>query len=360
MRVIRSGLRRLRDDQEGAVVMIVAVSLLVLLGMLVLTVDLGRGVAYRRQVVNGTDAAALAAAQQCALGNGTLAAQDAANVVLAQNVDLPVAVTSIVMPECDTPAGTEPKFVTVTTSADIDYFFAPIFGFQSGSIGTRSVALWAASQINPVPIMVDQDQLEACGIVLNEPPPEDQEPCPLEYDKDTLGEPSWGALGLPWWGDRDAWLDPQKCGMDANMLIDIIANGGYTEPLDLNGNPPGGEPTYVCVDNGLSDSVWSALEGQTLIFPVIDVDTSEGYIVPPNSKPTSPEERYCTGADVLPANKACLIHTVNVIGWLVLHVIDTGNAGSTITVESVTDITTGGWVPEGQVDVGIRSVRLVE
>lgn len=360
MRVIRSRLMRLRDDQDGAVVMIVAVCLMIFLGMLVLTVDLGRGVAFKRQVVNGTDAAALAAAQQCALGNGTFAAQDAANTVLGQNVDLPVAITSIEMPECDTPAGTEPKFVTVTTSADIDYFFAPIFGIESGDIATRSVAIWAAAQINPVPIMVDQDQLEACGIVLNEPPPEDQDPCPLEYDKDALGEPSWGALGLPWWGDRSAWLDSQKCKMDANTLIDIISNGGYTEPLDLNGNPPGSAATYVCVDNGLSDSVWSALEGQTLIFPVIDVDTSEGYIVPPNSKPNPPEERYCTGADVLPANKDCLIHTVNVIGWLVLHVIDTGNAGSTITVETVTDITTGGWVPEGQVDVGIRAVRLVE
>jgi hypothetical protein len=360
MRMIRTRLTRLRDEQDGAVVMIVAVCLAIFLGMLVLTVDLGRGVAYRRQVVNGTDAAALAAAQQCALGNGEPAAREAAAAVFGANVELGFELTVDIPPECATPAGTEPKFVTVTSSAEIDYFFAPIFGISSGNIATRSVAMWAAAQINPVPIMVDQDQLEACGIVLNEPPPEDQEPCPLEYDKDTLGEPSWGALGLPWWGDRSAWLDPQKCGMDANTLIDIISNGGYTEPLDLNGVPPGSLATYVCVDNGLSDSVWSALEGQTLIFPVIDIDTSEGYIVPPNSKPTSPEERYCTGADVLPANKDCLIHTVNVIGWLVLHVIDTGNAGSTITVESVTDITTGGWVPEGQVDVGIRAVRLVE
>ncbi|MGH2589589.1 MAG: pilus assembly protein TadG-related protein, partial [Actinomycetota bacterium] len=254
MRVIRTRLMRLRDEQDGAVVMIVAVCMLVFLGMLVLTVDLGRGVAYRRQVVNGTDAAALAAAQQCALGNGEPAAREAAAAVFGANVQLDFELLVDIPPECATPAGTEPKFVSVTSSAEIDYFFAPIFGISSGNIATRSVAMWAAAQINPVPIMVDQDQLEACGIVLNEPPPDDLDPCPLEYDKDALGEPSWGALGLPWWGDRSAWLDPQKCGMDANTLRDIILNGGYTEPLDLNGTPPGTAPTYVCVDNGLSDS----------------------------------------------------------------------------------------------------------
>jgi Flp pilus assembly protein TadG len=363
MRVIRSAIARVRHEEQGAVLFIVAVSLLTFVGMLVLTVDLGRGVAYRRQMVNGTDAAALAAAQQCALGNGTLAAQDAATAVFLQNVSLrPAEITSIVMPECENPAGTEPKTVTVTTRADISYFFAPIFGVETGDVATSSTAIWAAGRINPVPIMIDQEQLDACQIPWNEPPDEDQPPreCDLDYDKDTLGEPAWGTLGLPWWGERDAWLDPQKCSIDANTLKDIIAAGGYDAPLDLTPPGDGSQPTYTCVENGLSDSVWAELENGTFIFPVIDIDTSEGYIVPPNSIPNPPSARYCTGATVLPSNKDCKIHTVNVVGWVLLHVTDTGNHGSTITVETVTETTTGGWVGQGHVDIGIRQVRLVD
>ena len=64
-----TGPRRLHREESGAVLMIVAIAMLVLVGMLVLTVDLGRMVAVKREMVAGADAAVLAAAQQCALGN---------------------------------------------------------------------------------------------------------------------------------------------------------------------------------------------------------------------------------------------------------------------------------------------------
>jgi Flp pilus assembly protein TadG len=48
MRVRGFSLARLRDDDQGAVLAIVAISLLVLLGMLVLTFYLGHGVASSR------------------------------------------------------------------------------------------------------------------------------------------------------------------------------------------------------------------------------------------------------------------------------------------------------------------------
>lgn len=64
----RGGVLRGRDD--GAVSMLVAVLLAggVLLGMAALTVDVGLIHAERRELQNGADAAALAVAQQCALG----------------------------------------------------------------------------------------------------------------------------------------------------------------------------------------------------------------------------------------------------------------------------------------------------
>ena len=336
MRVSRG---RLREDERGAVVMVLAIVLVVVVGMLVLVVDLGRGVAYKRQVVTGTDAAALAAAQQCALGNGTEAATLAAGDVLDQNVDLAASITGIEMPDCDVPAGPGLRTVTVTTSASIEYFFAPIFGIDSGSIGSEAVAAWGPSaEANPIPISVSLDQLLSCGIVPNEPPVEDI-PCTIEYPKDTLEEPRWGVLDLSNWNDPNA----APCMVSANDLINIISNGGWPDELQLNGDPPGSEPTYTCVDNGVSFSVWASLTGGTYIFPVIDVPTSLGH---------SPD---CTGVEL-----TCRIDTANVVGWVVLHVVEVDQHAATVRFESTTELTTGGGIPGGAFDFGVRGIRLVD
>jgi Flp pilus assembly protein TadG len=352
---IRARFARLRDQEAGAVMLIVGLSLTVFLGMLVLTVDIGRGVAFKRQVVNGTDAAALAAAQQCALGNGSVAAQNAANTVLAQNVQLPVAVSGIEMPECDSPQGTDLKTVTVTTNADIEYFFAPIFGVADGDIATHAVAIWGvAASANPVPITVDMQQLLDCGIVPGSPPDPDEEiECELEYPKDTLQEPRWGVLDFEHWGDPDA----APCSVSAAELKAMIDAGGYPQGVELNGDPPGSAPTMTCVDNGLSFSVWNSMEGRTLIFPVIDIQTSTGTVKPGGGNVP------CTGADI-PALKAqkkdCQIDTVNVIAWIVLHVENVNQNGATVTFDSNTELTTSGGIPGGTIDFGVRAVRLVD
>ena len=85
MRMTDGGLPRLHREERGAVLMIVAISLVVLIGMLVLTADLGRMVASRRDFVRASDAASLAAAQQCAEANGEAAALAAANATATSN-----------------------------------------------------------------------------------------------------------------------------------------------------------------------------------------------------------------------------------------------------------------------------------
>ena len=85
MRVRRLGFVRVRDEERGATLAIVAISLICLLGMLVLTFDLGRGVALKRNMVNGADAAALAAARECGLAHGDVAAKQAAADLVADN-----------------------------------------------------------------------------------------------------------------------------------------------------------------------------------------------------------------------------------------------------------------------------------
>jgi hypothetical protein len=357
----RSLVARVHGEERGAVLMIVALLLLALLGMLVLTVDLGRGVAFKRQLVTGADAAALAAAQQCALGNGSGAATAAGDDVLALDVDLGGLGATYVMPGCDDPdAPAEDRFVEVVATADIDYFFAGIFGIDSGDIAARAVAIYGpVPEAFPIPITVDEQQLlDNCGITAGDPPADGVEDCELTYPKDTLQEPRWGVLDLSQWGDEDA----APCSVDANTLAEIIANGGWPDPLPPN--------NYDCLDNGLSFSVWDSMEGKILTFPVIDFERSTGTFKP-NNPPLGGED--CTGEDVddptdpaVVAGFDCEIDTAFVIGFIQLLVESVVNSGSTVVVETdYLGITTGGGTPclPGQncpADFGIRAVRLVE
>jgi Flp pilus assembly protein TadG len=353
MRVGRLSLARIRRDEQGAVLMIVALSLLVLLGMLVLTVDLGRSVAIKRQMVNGTDAAALAAAQQCALGKGSSSAASSASAVLAEN-RAGATVTTFTAPQCDNPVDGQPKFVVVESSTPVDYYFAPIFGFDEGVVAARAVAQWGAvGETNPVPITVDNEQLLNCGIVQNAPPPDELD-CDLTYPKDALQEPRWGVLDLSQWGDADA----APCSVDANTLKEIIESGGW----------PGGplpEDNYDCLDNGLEFSVWDSMEGRILTFPVIDINLSTGT-VKPNKPPLGGQD--CTGAEIESLRVDgydCQIDTAYVIGFISLLVNSVVNNGSTVEVDTTyLGPTTGNGVPcppdRDCTDFGLSAVRLVE
>jgi hypothetical protein len=140
----------------------------------------------------------------------------------------------------------------------------------------------------------------------------------------------------------------------ASDSIDIIDNGGTFDPLPA--------PAYDCMDNGLSDSVWEALEGNILLFPVLDLDMSEGT-VKPNSGPLGGTD--CTGADIDSLRAQgydCQIDTAYIVGWIQLVVtsVDKQGADISITVD-YQGITTGGGIPGEDVsDFGVRAVRLVD
>lgn len=64
-------MRRLIRDESGVAMVLVAVSMLTLLGMAALVIDVGELYEERRQLQNGADAAALAIANECADNSGT-------------------------------------------------------------------------------------------------------------------------------------------------------------------------------------------------------------------------------------------------------------------------------------------------
>ena len=348
---MRSASHRLRQEESGAALMVVAVCLLVLMGMLVLVVDLGRAVAIKRQMVNGSDSAVLAAAQQCAMGNSVDDAEDAADAVLANNRS-DATVVAFDAPGCGAPPD-GPELVTVESTVNLDYFFAGIFGFESGPVVSRAVAVWGVTQEgHAVPITVDLEQLNQCGIMPDDPP-DTATDCQIDYPKDALTEPRWGTLDLEHWGDPDA----APCSTSAGTLKSQIDNGGFSEPLPA--------PAFTCMDNGLSDSVWEAMVGKTLLFPVMDLAQSTGT-VKPNSGALGGTP--CSGADIEDLRAQgydCQIDTAYIVGWIELFVADVNKHGSDLSVDyEYAGFTTTPGVPcdtpPCPMGFGAHGVRLVE
>jgi hypothetical protein len=226
----RLGHRRRLDEERGAVLMIAAICLVVLLGMLVLVFDLGRGVAIRRSMVSASDSAALAAAQQCVMGNGTSAASAAAAELVASN-KTGATVTSFSAPECDAPQTMGPKFVTVQSTFTMEYFFAQIFGFESGPVTTQAIAQYGPvmSVLSPVPIRISESGLTSC-VAAGE-----DGACYLGFDNSDSGAEAnsqWGILNFP-----------QGWPVDSNNDNCTSNAGGFAE-TDLYIQEDPGAPSF--------------------------------------------------------------------------------------------------------------------
>lgn len=358
---MRALMRRAHDREEGAIAMIVAVSLVFLVGMLVLVFDLGRSVAAQRDMENATAAAALAAAQECALGNGSTSAQGASDdLLLANTANWGTATTPpIVAPQCNAVTTGGPKTVSVSSSVEVDYFFAQIFGLTSGTVGYTAMAEWGPiTKANPVPITVNYQALVGCEIPTVKPPAGETRACELTYPKDQFSNPAWGILNLAEWNRVTPETD---CHVSNADIVSIIEAGGWPgDQVPLNEppfNPDSGQgvPTYDCLDNGLQFDSWATLQGRVLTFPVVDIPTS--------ITDASSQTQF---QDCVPVHPhTCDITNADVIGFIPLKVDhvencadELGAAAVCVTVEWSPTINEG--VPgQSDLDFGDDAVVLI-
>jgi Flp pilus assembly protein TadG len=277
MRVRRFSLIRLRDEERGAVAAIVAICMICLIGMLVLTFDLGHGVALKRNMVNGADAAALAAARECGLAHGEAKAKQAAADLLVDNNEaatlLPGADGFEINPSPAQCSGApnpnpdaDPNTVTVTATVPVEYFFAPIFGFNNGTVVATATATWEAGVGNPVPLKLDLLKVQDCtkdeaGNWRAEgySGPE----CFFEFEKEKTG-PQRGWLDFPGgWPVQGQDPNPKTCTSQAggvNELREYIRQMGMEVPTSSFAPalwvPP---PTYVCAAGGVPNELVTAI-----------------------------------------------------------------------------------------------------
>lgn len=310
---------RLRRGEEGAVAVIVVLSLIALLGVTVLTVDVGQLLFKRRAMVNASDAAALAAAQTCAGVDDSDSPEAMADLFAVDNVSVASGqITELV--GCDGPAF---GHVSVEYGMSQDLFFAGVLGFNGpAQVTTAATAGWGpAGGANPLPIVVYAGNGQGnCDIKEGIGP---DVACYLWYDNDLFNQSSFGFLNLC------TATDPCTHGWDVDSG-DHCPNVGASLRSDwIDGNWSGGpnetnypDPTFVCRVSGLTTSNWSSLKnrvGDDLIFPVNDCAT-----------------QVDKDGNTIGCNTSVAPDKYNIIGFIVLNleaVLDSkaewaGNSGS--------------------------------
>lgn len=136
-------------EERGGVSIIVAVALVALLGFAAIVIDVGALYAERAELQSGTDAAALAVAQDCAAGNCgdmTATAQSFGNQNARDNaadVDPPTHPTSnSVRVRATTLDGD-------TGAGSLALNFAPILGIREATVAAASTASWGSPAGGP-------------------------------------------------------------------------------------------------------------------------------------------------------------------------------------------------------------------
>jgi Flp pilus assembly protein TadG len=201
-------MRRIDDDRGAAGVMI-AITMVVLLGMAGLVVDVGAMYQERRVLSNGADAAALAIAEDCALGTAscdTHTAKVTAQQFADANSDDGVsAVDSVTIDHVN-------KTVTVTLSTldpegriTLDPYFAEVVGFDGATVHATATAQWGypSAVRSFLPLIISD-----CEFPHGEPVPtptrilyfhdgNNAEPCNAQAGHDTDGD-GFLAGGFGW------------------------------------------------------------------------------------------------------------------------------------------------------------------
>ena len=129
-------MRRVKDER-GAVSVMVALLMVVLVGFAALSVDVAGMWSQRQQLQTGADAGALAVAQDCAAGDCKLPTTTAQGYA-SQNVNATGITATILTPALSPTSGE----VTVETAGVRQHAFAPVLGVQSTQLSAQATASW--------------------------------------------------------------------------------------------------------------------------------------------------------------------------------------------------------------------------
>lgn len=239
-------LKRRRD--RGAIAVLVALSMVALLGFTALGVDGGQIWSDRKQLQNGADAGALAIAQACATGNCGSYNLTADQYAKDNKFDGKASGTA----KLDTGAGT----VTVEAKSTRDLLFAPVIGIPTADIAATATARWrviSGGTFLPLTISLCAFYAQVGNVVGT--PIADGTPMTIYYNTPLTGTAS---------------IDPKDvCGPDPGSK----PPGGFSWIGDSNcsATVSVGVPVPSQTGNlGKGCTFGGGLVGQTIQFPVFD------------------------------------------------------------------------------------------
>lgn len=376
-----------RHGEDGAVLIILVLSLMAIFGMMVLVVDVGSLLFVRRALVNAADASALAAAQSCAGMEGTFEADFQAGHYAGANHDGARVAGGYprYFPSCDSPAG----LVRVRVTVDTPLFFAPVLGSDSDTpVTTEAVAAWggAGAGEKVAPLMLSANRLSDCEIPPANPDalPEGTV-CAFWWNNSSRGQSNpdlanaeWGTLDLLNWDI----LPPVHCGNSTPPEFEEWMLRGFPLPLpidsDFYGGIEGDTHTYVCRGQG---NFGAALDRDIEAAATPDPDTGEkDALYFPVNRPTT---QIDSGGDVcspdLYATTNCSVDKYDIIGFAYLYIdaIYRGNqpealeacahvpgierdANARCMVTRWVSYSHEGLIPQGGQNFGVVPVLLVE
>jgi Flp pilus assembly protein TadG len=257
-------LRRLRDDERGVTVVIVALSLIALFGMTVLVVDVGSLLWHRREMVNAADAAALAAAKTCAVPTTDDPSDPVAQADQAAGYNetgLGATFRTAFKPgpsstSCSQALRSQFGSVTVSYERPHDLFFAPVLGFgQDNDIATTATAAWGSlGGGNAIPIVLESGQFQTSCDIPDVPIGTE---CWFWYDPGVngIGVANWGFLDMQSWPQTAAEnTTAADCGSGGNNSADDDADAILNDyDVVVNLFTP---YTYVCTAPGGRENIW--------------------------------------------------------------------------------------------------------
>lgn len=258
------------DGERGAAAVVVALSMVVLLGFAAVAVDVGAMYAEKTQLQTGADATALAIAGDCAQGISCSAAMtNPANRLADDNAnDASSGVFSVTQPTSTSVRVETNAQAAGSTDDSFALYFARVLGNDTSVIHAVAVASWGApSAATTLPWTISQcvfeqylspsqlAELNSTGSFTGDPIPTH---ILLRYDENTPDYPGCApqngyAEGGFGWLDRDS-----GCSAD----IDIAASEV--------GNDPGNDFPSECT------SIIPTLMDEPILVPIFDTATGTG------------------------------------------------------------------------------------
>ena len=266
-------------DERGQIIVIFALALVALTAMVGLVLDGGGTYAQRRSEQNASDLAALAAANDLIVNQGSADWFGTARSVAKQNGyehGVNGAVVDVSCKNCPgqvLDASASGVQVTVTITAKHRNAFAGVVGMPTWDVTTTATSKtgWPDTATGPGPFILSKEAFDETGqaTVCTDP----DNPCLFNHPTTAEGDTPQTASEFAWTDFHYDTPCDQTGNVNDNDLTDYIANlATFETTLDFG--------CYIAQHNsGQMSNVVSILGGMTPVtFPVPIVDTSGNYV----------------------------------------------------------------------------------